>query len=159
MAETDLTKVEEWLDGLMLRLEPGARRKLAMKVGQSLRRSNAQRIAANKEPDGKAMAPRRPRKGPDGKPIRSNRRMFRRIRMARNMRIRATPDSVELNFGGGAVEKIAAIHHDGQVGTVGRTRAGRTIRARYEARRLLGFGNEDMDAVLEEVTKLLDRSS
>lgn len=155
MADTDLTKVEDWLDGLMLRLEPGARRKLAMKVGQSLRRSNAQRIAVNKEPDGKAMAPRRPRKGVDGKPIRSNKRMFRRLRMARNMRIKATPDSVELNFGGGAIEKIASIHHDGQVGTVGRTRDGRTIRARYEARRLLGFGNDDMETVLEAVTRSL----
>lgn len=156
MADTDLTRVEGWLEGLMLRLSDGERRKLALKVGRSLRRSNAARIAANKEPDGGAMAPRKPRKGRDGKPIRSNKRMFRRIRMARNLRIKATPDSVEVNFGGGAIEKIAAIHHDGQVGTVGRTRDGRTIRARYEARQLLGFGGEDMDMVLEAVTKSLE---
>jgi len=159
VADTDLTRVEDWLEGLMLRLSDGQRRKLSMKIGRSLRRSNAKRIAANVEPDGGAMAPRRPRKGRDGKPIRSNKRMFRKIRMARNLRIKATADSVELNFGGGAIEKIAAIHHDGQVGAVGRTRDGRTIRARYEARRLLGFGSEDMDLVLEEVTKLLDQSS
>lgn len=87
--------------------------------------------------------------------IRSNKRMFRRIRMVRNLRIKATPDSVEINFGGGAIEKIAAIHHDGQLGTVGRTRDGRTIRARYEARRLLGFGDEDIDVVLGAVTAAL----
>lgn len=156
MADTDLTRVEDWLDGVMLGLAPGERRKLAMKIGQSLRRSNARRIAANVEPDGGRMAPRRPRKGRDGKPIRSNKRMFRRIRMARNLRIKATPDSVEINFGGGAIEKIAAIHHDGQVGTVGRTRDGRTIRARYEARALLGFGGDDMDMVLDAVTKALE---
>lgn len=159
MADTDLTRVEGWLEGLMLRLSDGERRKLAMKIGQSLRRSNAARIAANKEPDGGAMAPRRPRKGRDGKPIRSNKRMFRRIRIARNLRIKATPDSVEINFGGGAIEKIAAIHHDGQVGTVGRTRDGRTIRARYEARRLLGFGDDDMDMVLGAVIESLDKGS
>lgn len=155
VADTDLTRIEGWLEGLMLRLGPGERRKLAMKVGQSLRRSNAQRIAANKEPDGGAMTPRRPRKGRDGKPIRKA-RMFRRLRLARNMRIKATPDSVELNFGGGSAQRIAQIHHDGEVGLVGRTRDGRTIRARYEARRLLGFGDDDMDMVLEAVTKALE---
>lgn len=154
MADTDLTKVEDWLDGLMLRLEPDARRKLSLKVGQSLRRSNAQRIAANKEPDGKAMAPRRPRIGPDGKPIR-RKRMFRRLRMARNMRIKATPDSVELDFGGGNAQRIAEVHHDGRTDRVGRTRDGRTIRARYEARRLLGFGGDDMERVLESVMQSL----
>jgi phage virion morphogenesis protein len=154
MADTDLTKVEDWLDGLMLRLEPGARRKLSLKVGQSLRRSNAQRIAANKEPDGKAMAPRRPRIGPDGKPIR-RKRMFRRLRMARNMRIKATPDSVELDFGGGNAQRIAEVHHDGRTDRVGRTRDGSTIRARYEARRLLGFGGDDMERVLESVMQSL----
>lgn len=159
MADTDLTRVEDWLDGFMLRLEPGARRKMAMKIGRSLRRSNAARIAANKEPDGKKMVPRKLRKKRDGTIIRNKAKMFRRIKMAQNLQIRATPDSVELDFGGGAIEKIAAIHHDGQVGSVGRTKDGRLIRARYEARRLLGFGNEDMDLVLEEVTKLLDRSS
>lgn len=84
--------------------------------------------------------------------------MFRRIRQARNLRIRATPDSVELNFGGGAVEKIASIHHFGNVGAVGRTRDGRTIRAQYEARQLLGFGGDDMDAVLQDVMGLLDQA-
>lgn len=155
MADTDLTRVEDWLDGLLLRLGPGERRKLALKVGQSLRRSNARRIAANVEPDGGKMAPRKPRKGRDGKPIRKS-RMFRRLRMARNMKIKATPDSVELNFGGGSAQRIAEIHHDGEVGLVGRTRDGRTIRARYEARRLLGFGDDDMDMVLEAVTKSLE---
>ena len=155
MADTDLTRVDDWLDGLFLRLKPGERRKIAFKIGLSLRRSNAQRITANKEPDGSAMAPRRPRKGPDGKPIRK-RRMFQKLRMARNMRVKATPDSAEVNFGGGSTQRIAEIHHDGRVDTVGRTRDGRTIRARYEARRLLGFGSEDMDAVLETVTKALN---
>jgi phage virion morphogenesis protein len=154
MADTDLTRLEGWLDGLMLRLSPGARRKLATKIGQSLRRSNAKRIAANKEPDGSAMAPRRPRIGPDGKEVRRG-RMFRRLRLARNMRIRATPDSVELNFGGGKAQRVAETHHDGDVDTVGRTRDGRTIRARYEARRLLGFGDDDMDMVLDQVTMAL----
>jgi phage virion morphogenesis protein len=153
VADTDLTKVEDWLEGLMLRLSDGQRRKLSMKIGRSLRRSNAKRIAANVEPDGGAMAPRKPRLRPDGSKVRRSARMFRRLRQARNLRIKAAPDSVELNFGGGSIEKIAAIHHDGQVGLVGRTREGRTIRARYEARRLLGFGANDMDIVMEEVTK------
>jgi hypothetical protein len=100
------------------------------------------------------MAPRRPRIGPDGKPIR-RKRMFRRLRMARNMRIKATPDSVELDFGGGNSQRIAEVHHDGRTDRVGRTRDGRTIRARYEARRLLGFGTDDIDSVLEAVTAAL----
>lgn len=154
MAETDLTRVEKWLDGLLLRLAPGARKKLAMKIGRALRRANAARIAANKQPDGQKMAPRRPRTGPDGKPL-GRKRMFPRIRHAKNLRIKASADSVELTFGGGGVGKVASIHHFGEVGTVGRTRDGRTIRARYEARRLLGFGSDDMDAVLEEVTRAL----
>lgn len=71
------------------------------------------------------------------------------------MRIKATPDSVELDFGGGNAQRIAEVHHDGRTDRVGKTRAGRTIRARYEARRLLGFGGDDMDAVLEAVTTAL----
>lgn len=156
MADTDLSRVEGWLDAYMQRLAPAARRKIAMKIGQALRRSNAKRIGQNVEPDGTAMAPRRPRIGRDGSPVRGKAKMFRKIRHAKNLRIKARPDSVEVTFGGGAVGKIAATHHDGDVGFVGRTRDGRTIRTRYEARRLLGFGGDDTDMVLDTVIAALE---
>ena len=61
-------------------------------------------------------------------------------------------DQGELAFGKGSVEATAAVHHYGQEGYVGKTRRGKVIRTKYEARRLLGFGKE-RDELVDEVLK------
>ena len=65
-------------------------------------------------------------------------------------------EGVELRVKSGAVG-IARVHQEGSVGYVGKTRARKTIRARYERRQLLGFATQDLDALTEELLGWLDR--
>lgn len=151
MAE-DLAQLEPWLQKYARNLTPGARKKLAMAMMRELRRANAQRIGANVDPDGAKMEARKPRreKSKRGRPG----AMFRKLRLARNMKIKANADGGELAFGS-RVGTVAEIHHFGLEGRVGQTKNGREIRTRYAERRLLGFGAEDrrriMDAAIDHI--------
>ena len=49
------------VDALIAKLEPAQQRQLAREIGEEIRKRNAQRIRANVEPDGGAMAPRQGR--------------------------------------------------------------------------------------------------
>ena len=136
MIRDNFADLERFLGQFIDRLSPRERKGLLTKIGQSLRRSNSDRIARNEEPDGGPMAARRPRPGA------KRGKMFRKLRMARVLKVRATPDEVSVGFIGQA-QKVAQVHHFGEEDAVGRTRDGRTIRARYLARRLLGHGRDD----------------
>ena len=151
----ELDAIEPWLADLASNLEPRARKRLATKIGQAIRRSNSGRIARNEEPDGTAMAARKPRMSGKSGRIKRRGKMFRKIRLVRNMKLRADPDGVEIYFGSKSISRVAAEHHYGSTGRVGNTRDGRTIRAKYEARRLLGFGRDDRDAALDAAAKHL----
>ncbi|HYD23840.1 MAG TPA: phage virion morphogenesis protein [Croceibacterium sp.] len=156
MSRDGLEHLSAYFDALLADLSPARRKVVARKIGMRLRRLNARRIAANVEPDGGAMEARKSRARQQKHRPGRGRRMFREIAKARNLRVRPSPDGVELAFPG-AIGRVAAEHHFGLEGYVGKTRAGRTIRARYPARRLLGFGPEDLDAVADEVLAWLDR--
>jgi hypothetical protein len=93
------------------------------------------------------MTPRKPRPH-DAHPKRG--KMFRRIGKASSLKFRVTPDEGELRFANPLIEHTAAEHHFGLVGFVGKTRKGKTIKARYAARKLLGFGPERAE-MLDEV--------
>lgn len=149
MIEHNLDRLEPFLSRIAAALSPRERKGLLTKIGQSLRRSNSARIAANQQPDGTAMAPRRPRPGSSKRG-----KMFRQLRQARILKIRATPDQVSVGFVG-QVQQVAQVHHFGQEDEVGRTRDGRTIRARYVARRLIGFHPEDEARTFESIEKHL----
>lgn len=144
-----LEAIEPWLAGVIMRLKPGQRLRLARKVGQMLRKRNADRIRQNVQPDGSTMEPRKPRRR--GKERRG--KMFRKIGLARNMRIKAKPDSVEITFSG-QVAGAAAVHHFGLVDNVEHT-AG-APKYRYPARRLLGLPKADRDMIMETVMEVLD---
>ncbi|MCB2050025.1 MAG: phage virion morphogenesis protein [Novosphingobium sp.] len=141
----NLDAIEPFLGELIQQLEPRSRRKAMDKLMRLVRRANAQRITRNVEPDGNAMTKRKPRKGKRGK-------MFRNIGKARNLRIRVTPDEGELHFGSKLIGHTAAVHHYGETGFVGKTRDGKIIRTKFDARRLLGFGPEQ-DELLDELLK------
>lgn len=147
--------LERLLEGIAVALSPRERQSLLIKIGQSLRKSNAKRIAANVEPDGSPMTPRKKRKsgGKKGK-------MFPRLRLAHMLKGRVSSDQLELGFGRG--ERLAKVHHFGEEATVGYTKDGRAIRHRYAARRLLGIGRDDEQevyaAVEAHLTRLAERS-
>jgi phage virion morphogenesis protein len=150
-----LAALEEWLGQVMTGLSPAKRKRVLMKVGQSLRRSNLARIQANVEPDGSAMVQRKSRLDRRGK-VRSGTggKMFRKLRFARRWAIKATPNSVELMPKSNSL--IPAIHHFGRKGFVGRGPDGRKIFTRYPERRLLGFAREDEEQIIDIVSTMVD---
>lgn len=152
MIESNLDQLETFLGRFVTALSPREMRGLAGKIGQSIRRTNAARIAANKQPDGSAMQARRPREG------KRRGKMFRQLRQARLLKVRPSADGVTVGFTGQA-QQVAKVHHFGEEDTVGRTRDGRTIRARYAARLLLGIGEMDEDDIMAAVEKHLSRDS
>lgn len=153
----DLAQLEPFLAAYLNRLGPAQRRRLARKVGEALRRENARRIAANVQPDGSAMEPRkkRPRMKDARGRIRRTAKMFPKIRLARSMKIRASADDVAVGFEG-TVAQTARAHQFGLVDFVGKTRDGRVIRTRYPERRLLGFGPDDLDTIMDAALKMLE---
>ena len=151
----DFSKLEPWIMGLAARLSDSQRRALARRIGQQLRRSNAERVAANQQPDGSAMEPRKPRQRRDGQRVRKKGRMFKKIALARNMKIDAQADGVSLAFVGD-VNRTAEVHHFGLRDRVARFRGAPEVQ--YPARPLMGFGDGDDAAIMQAVLDHLDRS-
>ena len=152
----DLTALEDWIGGLIGHLSPAARKKLAMAIGRELRRENTRRIAMNVEPDGSAMAPRKPRFDRKTGAVRSRGKMFPKIRLARSLKLRADADGVDIGFSNPQIDRVAQSHHFGDEGYVGRAPDGRTIRTRYEARRLLGISASDRQGIADLVLAALN---
>ena len=151
----DFAELESYLAAQIERLGPGQRRRIGRKIGQELRKANAKRIAANVQPDGAAMEPRKKRAARKGAKAARKGRMFRKLRLAKAMKIRAGADEVELSFEG-AAGRTARAHQLGLVDFVGRTRGGKVVRSKYPERQLLGFGAEDLAMVGDAVLGLLE---
>lgn len=173
--DQDFRALEPWIQGLADQIKPNQMKGLARRIGMHLRRANSKRIAANVEPDGTPMEPRKPKKPnplPDwleqriaanpslrkkfgkGKKRRKEKTMFPRLRMARMLEIHAQPDGVSLNFGSKA-GRASTVHHFGLSDRVDDRRG--PLRARYPARRLLGFSPGDEDVIAEAVMEHLDK--
>ena len=148
--QDDLEPLQDWLGDILHNLSPGPRRSLAMKIMRAVRKSNAGRIARNEQPDGSAMTPRKPRKGDKSGRIARKAKMFRQLSFAKNMKIRVDADGGELSFAKGG--HIAQINHFGEVAIVGKLRDGRTIKTRYDERKLLGFNQTDRDGIIDAVS-------
>lgn len=138
----DLTLLETWCAPLLAKLTAGQRTQVARKIGQALRRSQHQRIAANKAPDGGSYLPRKRRAEPlrakKGRIKRKRDAMFQRIGRAAYLKVQASPSDVSVGFFG-RVARIARVHQEGRTDRI--NREGRT--ARYPVRELLGFTDAD----------------
>ena len=143
----DLVALERWIAPLLEQLRPAARRALARKIGTELRRSQQQRIAAQQDPEGRAFEARK-------RPIKARTQargarvktgpMFRKLRTANHLRIRAYESEVAVGFIG-RVARIAQVHHHGLDDAA---RPGGT-RVHYARRQLLGFTKADRDRMRE----------
>jgi len=103
----DLQRLENWVAPLLQQLQPAQRSRLARAVGTALRRSQQQRIAAQKDPDGSPYAARRNPPSRRAKAGRIKRgAMFAKIRQAR-----ANPNEVAVGFTG-RVSRIAMVHQE-----------------------------------------------
>ena len=129
----DLDGLEAWIGETIKTLDPRSRRKLLGKIGQSLRRNTSRRMLAQIGPDGRKWAARK-----DG----SRKKMFSRLRLARNLKTKSTADEVAIGFSG-RTARIARVHHHGLRDAV----TSRGVRVKYEAREMLGLSATDRGQV------------
>ncbi|HHR5538623.1 TPA: phage virion morphogenesis protein [Klebsiella quasipneumoniae] len=132
----DLLQLHRWADGLLTRLSPGQRTQLAREIARSLRQSQSQRIAAQKNPDGSPFAPRKPQLRSQKGSIR--RQMFRKLRTARYMKGKGDGQGATISFIS-SVRHMAAVHQHGLRDRVNRY----GLEVDYPQRQLLGFSKED----------------
>lgn len=142
----DIDALAGWVEPLLRKMDPAQRRNLMKTISRDLRKENQQRMKAQQNPDGQNWEPRKPRKLRSKRGQVRKKAMFTKLRTAKYLKIRTSPDSAGLAFSG-PVGRIAAIHHYG-------------LRAKidkdgpvydYPARELLGFSRSDLDRIAERV--------
>ena len=147
----NLHALEDWAGVLLARLEPGARRQLNQQIGRELRRSQQQRIAAQRNPDGSAFAPRKPRQL-RAKKGRIKRQMFAKLRQAKHLKVQSSADAIAIGFMG-RVARIARVHQYGLRDRPDRRQA----EVQYERRELLGFTDADLELIRDQLLEHLTR--
>lgn len=145
----DLEALETWLSPLLQKLDGRGRAQLARKAAQQLRRSQQQRIRAQVNPDGSPFEALKPR-DLRGKKGRIKRRMFERLKMARYLKAKGTPQQAVIGFVG-RVSRIARVH---QYGLKDRAERG-APEVRYARREVLGLTGEDLKLVRETMLEAL----
>ncbi|WCE09477.1 phage virion morphogenesis protein [Pseudomonas sp. JBR1] len=139
----DLEALETWLSPLLQKLDGRGRAQLARKAAQQLRRSQQQRIRGQVNPDGSPFEARKPRDLRDKKG-RIKRRMFEKLKMARYLKAKGTPQQALIGFAG-RVSRIARVH---QYGLKDRAERG-APEAQYARRELLGLDRTDIELLTE----------
>lgn len=142
-------ELDAWLVGILTRLDAPARRVLARAVAVELRRRQAARIAAQRNPDGSAYVPRKPQLRHKRGSIR--RAMFMRLRMVRYLKAEADANAAVVTFAGTA-QRIAQVHHFGLRDRVNKN----GLMAQYPARELLGLDAADIETITETVLRMLN---
>jgi phage virion morphogenesis protein len=143
---TDLRALEEWAGALLVRLEPAERRRLNRDIARDLRRSQQQRIAAQRAPDGTPYEPRK--RNLRGKKGRVRRTMFAKLRTAKHLKLQGDANSIAIGFFG-RTARIARVHQRGF-----RDRPARGMPdVQYPQRELLGFTEGNLEMIRQ---KLLD---
>jgi len=140
----DIDALADWVAPILQKMEPAERRKLMKDISRDLRRENQRRMKEQQGPDGKAWAPRKPRLRERGR-IRKK-AMFSKLRTAKYLKIRTTPDNAGLSFVGPA-GRIAAIHHYGLRAKVDKDGPA----YKYPSRKLLGFAKSDLEIITDKV--------
>lgn len=142
----ELAPLETFASGLLARLAPAERRKLARSLAARLRESQSRRIGAQLNPDGSPYAPRKPRLRRKPGSLR-RRAMFSKLRTARWMKTEASPDAAVVTFAA-QVQHMAQVHHHGLRDRVNR-RGGPEVD--YTARQLLGLTDPEIAAIEDAV--------
>lgn len=145
----DLKALEDWAGALLSRLEPSERRKLNQGIARDLRKSQQQRITAQRNPDGTPYAPRKPgalrsKKG------RVRRKMFTKLRTARHLRLQSNASAIGIAFLS-RTARLARVH---QYGLRDRPRPG-SPQVQYARRELLGFSDGDLDLIRDRLLEHL----
>ncbi len=146
-----LDDLSSWLTPLISRLEPTERSKLARSIAQQLRRSQQQRISAQRNPDGSAYAPRKQRtlRGKVGR-IKRQAKMFTKLRTARYIQARGNASEASVSFAG-RITRIARVHQYGL-----RDRAEKNAPdVQYPKRELLGLNAAEKAFIRDQLLQHL----
>lgn len=128
-----LDPVEARLAALIDSLSPASRAGLARTIAAQLKRTQAARIAAQRNPDGSAFEPRKPQLRHRKKDLRAP--MFKKLRTATWLKSTGNADGAIVRFAR-EVERIARVH---QLGLRDRINPKTNLEADYPARELLGL--------------------
>lgn len=150
-----LDHLAPWLGDYLQKLEPRERRKLARKIGKSLRDANGKRVRDNVKPDGSAMEPAKARRDKRGRLRKRKGRMYPKIALARNLRAKASADRIVVDFRP-LVSRTAEVHQFGEVAPVD-PKIRNSIKVRYPERPLLGFAPADVEAIQMSIMEQLER--
>jgi len=142
-----LSRLANWATPLMAALSPERRRAAMVQISTYLRRSQAQRIGAQLNPDGSPYEPRKPREQLRNKKGAIRRKMFEKLRTAQYLRKAATTESATVAIGG-RTARIARVHQRGLRDKVD-WRKPNSPNVQYPKRELLGFTPADEDAVTD----------
>lgn len=142
-----LDDLSAWLTPLINRLQPTERSQLARTIAQQLRRSQQQRIIAQRNPDGTAYAPRKERtlRGKVGR-IKRKAKMFTKLRTARYIQARGNAAEATVSFAG-RITRIARVH---QYGLRDRAEKGAPD-VQYPQRELLGLSDAERDFIRDQL--------
>ncbi len=144
---TDFEPIEQLCRDLLLCTAAPERARLMRSIGREIRKSQSDRIAAQRDPDGAAFAPRRPKpdRGRKKGKLRQQ-KMFRKLRMARSLKAGGNGDEIWVGFGGRA-SQIASIH---QAGLSDAPAPGQP-KVRYARRVLLGLTETERQRMLDQI--------
>ncbi len=142
-----IDQIADWATPLMARLTPAARKVAMAEVAVYLRRSQAERIASQRNPDGSPYEPRRPRASLATSKGSIRRGMFLGLRKVQNLQRKATSDAATVSVNQRAL-RVARVHQFGGRDKVD-WRNPRSPTVRYARRELLGFTEADLDAVAD----------
>lgn len=149
----ELQPLLDRLQGILGAMAPASRRELARQIATQLRASQAQRIKANRAPDGQAYEPRKPQ------PARLQQRrgqlrqqMFQKLTRLQWLKRRATADSAIVEF----VSQANRIARVSQYGLRDRVNKQGGI-AQYPKREILGLTNTETDDIESLIYDLLTK--
>ena len=142
----ELRALEDWAGALLAKLDPKQRRQLNQGIARKLRRSQQQRIAAQKNPDGTPFAPRKARQPLRSKQGRVKQKMFTKLRQARYLKLQSDASNIALGFLA-RTARLARVHQYGL-----RDRPGRNSPdVQYSRRELLGYADTDLEMIRDEL--------
>ena len=149
----NLHALEDWAGALLNQVQPAERRKVTQAIARELRRSQQQRIGAQRNPDGTPYAPRKPRQQLRAKAGRiKQRKMFAKLRTARYLRLQSDASSIAIGFAG-RVSRLARIHQYGLRDKPGRN----SPDIQYQRRELLGFSDAELEMIRDQLLQHLVR--
>lgn len=143
---SDLRKLEDWAGALLVKLEPKERRKINQTIARELRRSQQQRIRAQRNPDGTTYAPRKknPQRTKTGRI--KQKAMFKKLSLASRLRMNSSANAVGIAFMSRNA-RIARVHQYGLHDSPG----GKSPRVKYDKRELLGFSDKDLEMIKDRL--------